>query len=299
MLNKRIESFLNQLKITRQYSSHTLDGYKRDLNKLSSELYESNIGRWKEVQDKHIRQFINKERRKGLSQKSIQRLLSSIRSFFKYLINEDEIDNNPLAHIKGPKSPKLLPKAMDADMVFKLLDYKPKTWVDIRDKAIIELFYSSGLRLAELCNINIEDLSIKEQTCRVLGKGNKTRIVPIGIKAIQSLNLWLRSREIKINLKDPTNALFINNKGYRLSHRSVQLRIKKISEKRGLPDLHPHMLRHSFASHVLESSGDLRAVQEMLGHSDIATTQIYTKLDFQHLTKVYDKTHPRAKKNKS
>jgi integrase/recombinase XerC len=208
---------------------------------------------------------------------------------------EEGLEYTPFSFVKAPKSPNLLPKAMDADMIYKLLDYKATGWIGIRDKAILELFYSSGLRLAELCNIDISDISIKEKTCRVIGKGNKTRIVPIGKKAIQSLHLWLKYRN-KSTYKISTEALFLNIKGNRLGQRSIQLRIRKISEERGLPAIHPHMLRHSFASHLLESSGDLRAVQEMLGHADIATTQIYTKLDFQHLASVYDKTHPRGKK---
>ena len=189
---------------------------------------------------------------------------------------------------------KLLPKALDTDLVNKLLDFKPDGNLEIRDKAIAELIYSSGLRLSELCGLDIDSISIKERTCRVIGKGNKTRDLPIGEKAIKAIRDWLLVREIISTTK--TKALFLNKNGIRISNRSVQLRLEKMSKKRGLPLISPHMLRHSFASHILESSGDLRAVQEMLGHSDIGTTQIYTKLNFQHLAKVYDKTHPRAKK---
>ena len=295
MLTELIEEFLFNLKVTRQYSVHTINNYRRDLNKLAAFLIDINIENWKDVQDVHARDFISKTRRQGLSPKSIQRQLSSCRSFFRYLSAEEGLEYTPFSFVKAPKSPNLLPKAMDADMIYKLLDYKPTGWIGTRDKAILELFYSSGLRLAELCNIDISDISIKEKTCRVIGKGNKTRIVPIGKKAIQSLHLWLKYRN-KSTYKISTEALFLNIKGNRLGQRSIQLRIRKISEERGLPAIHPHMLRHSFASHLLESSGDLRAVQEMLGHADIATTQIYTKLDFQHLASVYDKTHPRGKK---
>tara|TARA_B110001454_G_scaffold68795_1_gene67186 strand:- start:8557 stop:9444 length:888 start_codon:yes stop_codon:yes gene_type:complete len=295
MLTELIEEFLFNLKVTRQYSVHTINNYRRDLNKLAAFLIDINIENWKDVQDVHARDFISKTRRQGLSPKSIQRQLSSCRSFFRYLSAEEGLEYTPFSFVKAPKSPNLLPKAMDADMIYKLLDYKATGWIGIRDKAILELFYSSGLRLAELCNIDISDISIKEKTCRVIGKGNKTRIVPIGKKAIQSLHLWLKYRN-KSTYKISTEALFLNIKGNRLGQRSIQLRIRKISEERGLPAIHPHMLRHSFASHLLESSGDLRAVQEMLGHADIATTQIYTKLDFQHLASVYDKTHPRGKK---
>ena len=295
MLTELIEEFLFNLKVTRQYSVHTINNYRRDLNKLAAFLIDINIENWKDVQDVHARDFISKTRRQGLSPKSIQRQLSSCRSFFRYLSAEEGLEYTPFSFVKAPKSPNLLPKAMDADMIYKLLDYKATGWIGTRDKAILELFYSSGLRLAELCNIDISDISIKEKTCRVIGKGNKTRIVPIGKKAIQSLHLWLKYRN-KSTYKISTEALFLNIKGNRLGQRSIQLRIRKISEERGLPAIHPHMLRHSFASHLLESSGDLRAVQEMLGHADIATTQIYTKLDFQHLASVYDKTHPRGKK---
>ena len=295
MLTELIEEFLFNLKVTRQYSVHTINNYRRDLNKLGAFLIDINIENWKDMQDVHARGFISKIRRQGLSPKSIQRQLSSCRSFFRYLSAEEGLEYTPFSFVKAPKSPNLLPKAMDADMIYKLLDYKATGWIGIRDKAILELFYSSGLRLAELCNIDISDISIKEKTCRVIGKGNKTRIVPIGKKAIQSLHLWLKYRN-KSTYEISTEALFLNIKGNRLGQRSIQLRIRKISEERGLPAIHPHMLRHSFASHLLESSGDLRAVQEMLGHADIATTQIYTKLDFQHLASVYDKTHPRGKK---
>ena len=186
---------------------------------------------------------------------------------------------------------------MDADLVQRLLDFKPRGITEIRDKALAELLYSSGLRLSEICRLNLNDLDLKERTCIVVGKGNKTRIVPVGRKAIQAIRVWLQHRsDLTTTKKTNTEAVFLNNKGKRISPRSVQLRLEKLCQLRGIPGINPHMLRHSFASHVLESSGDLRAVQEMLGHSDIGTTQIYTKLDFQHLAKVYDKAHPRAKK---
>jgi len=183
---------------------------------------------------------------------------------------------------------------LDTDMVNKLLQFEPKTWGDYRDKAIAELLYSSGLRLSELCQLDMNDLSIEGQMCRVLGKGQKEREVPIGSKAIEAIKIWFKHRDARVENKE--RAIFINNLGKRLSQRSVQNGLKKMSSKMGLPYIHPHMLRHSFASHILESSGDLRAVQELLGHANLSTTQIYTKLDFQHLAKVYDKSHPHAKK---
>ena len=297
MLVTEIEIFLSYLESVKQYSPHTLKGYQRDLEKLSQYLSVHEVQNWKNVNEHDIRTFINTERRRGLSPRSIQRLLSSCRTFYEHLLTEGKIKLNPAKNIVSPKSAQLLPKAMDADLVQRLLDFKPKGMIEIRDKALAVLLYSSGLRLSEVCQLEVQDLDLKERTCRVLGKGNKTRIVPVGKKAIQAIRDWMIYRsELKASKETSTHAIFLNNKGNRISARSIQLRLEKLCLQRGIPGINPHMLRHSFASHVLESSGDLRAVQEMLGHSDIGTTQIYTKLDFQHLSKVYDKAHPRAKK---
>ena len=298
MLHKDIQIFLSYLESVKQYSEHTLNGYKRDLQKLSNYLTDQEIEKWKLVKEHDLRTFVNSERRRGLSPRSIQRLLSSCRTFFEFLLTEGQIQLSPAQTISSPKLAQLLPKAMDADLVQRLLDFKAKGMIEVRDKALAELLYSSGLRLSEICKLNMEDLDTKERTCVVTGKGNKTRIVPVGKKAIQAIRDWFMYRsELKQSKATSTNAIFLNNKGNRISPRSIQLRLEKLCLMRGLPGINPHMLRHSFASHVLESSGDLRAVQEMLGHSDIGTTQIYTKLDFQHLSKVYDKAHPRAKKD--
>ena len=297
MLYTGIKEFLSYLKSVKQYSPHTVKGYERDLKKLSDYLSAQDIENWKIVKEHDLRAFINSERRRGLSPRSIQRLLSSCRTFFENLLIEGHIQLSPAQNVSSPKSAQLLPKAMDADLVQRLLDFKPKGMIEIRDKALAELLYSSGLRLSEVCQLEVQDLDLKERTCRVLGKGNKTRIVPVGKKAIQAIRDWMIYRsELKASKETSTHAIFLNNKGNRISARSIQLRLEKLCLQRGIPGINPHMLRHSFASHVLESSGDLRAVQEMLGHSDIGTTQIYTKLDFQHLSKVYDKAHPRAKK---
>lgn len=297
MLHTEIKEFLSYLESVKQYSPHTLKGYERDLKKLSDYLSDQNIENWKIVKEHDLRTFINSERRRGLSPRSIQRLLSSCRTFFEHLLIEGLIQLSPAQNVSSPKLAQLLPKAMDADLVQRLLDFKPKGIIEIRDKALAELLYSSGLRLSEVCQLEVQDLDLKERTCRVLGKGNKTRIVPVGKKAIQAIRDWMIYRsELKASKETSTDAIFLNNKGNRISARSIQLRLEKLCLQRGIPGINPHMLRHSFASHVLESSGDLRAVQEMLGHSDIGTTQIYTKLDFQHLSKVYDKAHPRAKK---
>ena len=296
MLDRHIDSFLSHLEVVRHLSPHTISSYRRDLDSFFTFLKEKNDS-WEEVQDHQVRGFVAQERRRGLSARSIQRALSSIRSFFNYLLDEEVVETNPAANISSPKSTQLLPKALDTDLVKRLLDFKPQGDIEIRDKAMVELLYSSGLRLSELCSLNMDSISVRERSCRVVGKGNKTRDLPVGEKAIQSLRDWLLVR--KNISRDSNKALFLNKNGKRISNRSVQLRLERLSKKRGLPMVNPHMLRHSFASHILESSGDLRAVQEMLGHSDIGTTQIYTKLDFQHLSKVYDDAHPRAKNRKN
>ena len=297
MLQKEIQEFLSYLESVKQYSKHTISGYKRDLTKLSGYLLNIDIEDWQSVNEHELRTFVNSERRRGLSPRSIQRVLSTSRSFFEYLLVEGVIKLSPAQNINSPKSAQLLPKAMDADLVQRLLDFKPNGLIEVRDKAIAELLYSSGLRLSEVCTLDVQDLELKERVCRVTGKGNKMRVVPVGKKAIQAIRDWLIHRkELKHSKSSSSEAMFLNNKGKRISARSIQLRLEKLCAQRGLPGINPHMLRHSFASHVLESSGDLRAVQEMLGHADIATTQIYTKLDFQHLSKVYDSAHPRARK---
>ena len=296
MLDRHIDLFLSHLEVVRHLSPHTISSYKRDLTAFFTFLKEKHDS-GEEVRDHDIRGFVAQERRRDLSARSIQRALSSIRSFFNYLLDEEVVESNPAANISSPKSTQLLPKALDTDLVKRLLDFKPQGDIEIRDKAMVELLYSSGLRLSELCSLNMDSISVRERSCRVVGKGNKTRDLPVGEKAIQSLRDWLLVRK---NISSDSNkALFLNKNGKRISTRSVQLRLERLSKKRGLPMVNPHMLRHSFASHILESSGDLRAVQEMLGHSDIGTTQIYTKLDFQHLSKVYDDAHPRAKNRKS
>ena len=296
MIDRHLDPFLSHLEVVRHLSPHTISSYKRDLTAFFTFLKEKHDS-GEEVRDHDIRGFVAQERRRDLSARSIQRALSSIRSFFNYLLDEEVVETNPAANISSPKSAQLLPKALDTDLVKRLLDFKPQGDIEIRDKAMVELLYSSGLRLSELCSLNMDSISVRERSCRVVGKGNKTRDLPVGEKAIQSLRDWLLVRK---NISSDSNkALFLNKNGKRISTRSVQLRLERLSKKRGLPMVNPHMLRHSFASHILESSGDLRAVQEMLGHSDIGTTQIYTKLDFQHLSKVYDDAHPRAKNRKS
>ncbi len=292
-MNKEIKLFLNYLEQVRNYSEHTVKNYSADLKKFEKFKQQKDFENWSNLSQHDIRDFISGIRRADVSPRSLARLLSSLRSFYKFLNNEGYASNNPTSGINAPKLNSLLPKAMDTDMVNRLLDFKPSSWGDFRDKAIAELLYSSGLRLSELCQLNTSDISLENRICRVLGKGKKEREVPIGALAIKALKDWYDHREKK--LENSEQAVFINKSGSRISARSVQNILKKMSSKMGLPFVNPHMLRHSFASHILESSGDLRAVQELLGHANLSTTQIYTKLDFQHLAKVYDNSHPHAK----
>ena len=227
------------------------------------------------------------------SEMCIRDSLSSAKGFFRFLKKNNLVDSSPFELITAPKSPNTLPEVLSPENVEQLLNFKPANLVEIRDLAIVELMYSSGLRVSETVNINLSDFEDNMSFLRVFGKGSKTRLVPLGRFAINAIQNWLVERQ-KIATK--TEALFLNSKGTRLSVRSVQIRLKKMAVKQGLPPIHPHMLRHSFATHMLESSGDLRTIQELLGHSSLSTTQIYTKLDYQHLAKIYDQAHPRAKK---
>ena len=225
--------------------------------------------------------------------RSIQRHLSSAKGFFKFLKKNSIIESSPFELVNAPKTPQHLPDVLSPEDVEQLLSLKPVDVLEIRDLAIVELMYSSGLRVSETANIDLNDFEEEMSFLRVLGKGSKTRIVPLGRYAINAIQNWIKERE---KYSEKSKALFINLKGSRLSVRSIQLRLKRLALKQGLPPVHPHMLRHSFATHMLESSGDLRTIQELLGHSSLSTTQIYTKLDYQYLVKIYDKAHPRAKK---
>lgn len=315
-LPNAIESYLHHLDTVRQLSPHTIDNYRRDLDVFSQYCINTELTNTTRIKPNNIRQYIAFQHHKGKSGKTLQRHLSSIRGLMSYLIKKGLIKNNPGTGISAPKSQRRLPHTLDADQTAQLLETNPlnvtlsdvenapeeKKSLVIRDKAILELFYSSGLRLSELVNLDIDDYQPGNTSVKVLGKGNKERIIPVGKQATTALTLWLNTRPLllKTATQDTAeNALFLNKNGTRLKQRSVQQRIKQWGEKQGIDrPVHPHMLRHSFASHILESSGDLRSVQELLGHSDISTTQIYTHLDFQHLSQVYDKSHPRAKKKK-
>jgi len=287
--------FFEHIQYEKQLSPLTLKHYKRDLNLFVDYCQHQNITDWQQIDSFIVRDFINKHHRRGLGASSLRRLLSSIRSLFNFLIREQLLKLNPAASIKAPKQARPLPKTLDVDQVSQLFNFKPRNDLEIRDRAIMELLYSSGLRISELVLTNINDLDLKDGTISVTGKGNKTRIVPVGRMARDAIKIWYDKRSLIGNENE--SALFISPKGKRLSVRTIQHRMAQWGVRQGLDSrLHPHKLRHSFASHILESSSNLRAVQELLGHADISTTQIYTHLDFQHLAQVYDKAHPRAKK---
>lgn len=292
-----IKKFISHLE-GRCLSPHTISNYRRDLIKASDFYQQQSITQWHEITPTHIRHLIVTLHSKGLNGRSLQRQLSVLRTFFGYLLKNGEIKNNPATGIKAPKAAHKLPKVLNTEQTSQLLDKEPTDDLSIRDFAIMELLYSSGLRVAELTQLDFEDIDLADATVRVTGKGGKIRIVPVGRFAIKAIQSWLVVRSTLIK-KDET-AFFVGRRGVRLTTRAVQLRLKEWGVKQQLSvPLHPHMLRHSFASHLLESSGQIRAVQELLGHADLSSTQIYTHLDFQHLASVYDKTHPRAKKKKT
>lgn len=282
--------FVSQVK---NLSENTTKSYERDLKKLLIFLEKLNITKYSDIKEEICSAWIGDLYSQNNKPKSIQRHLSSAKGFFRFLKKNNLINSSPFELVTAPKSSNTLPDVLSPEDVEQLLNFKPSNTIEIRDMAIVELMYSSGLRVSETVNINVGDFEEDMSFLRVIGKGSKTRLVPMGRFAIKAINNWLIEREKILN---STDALFLNSKGARLSVRSVQLRLKKMATKQGLPPVHPHMLRHSFATHMLESSGDLRTIQELLGHSSLSTTQIYTKLDYQHLAKIYDKSHPRAKK---
>ncbi|MDA9679947.1 tyrosine recombinase XerC [Gammaproteobacteria bacterium] len=296
-----LSAFLSHLSDERQLSPHTVDGYKRDLTALKKELARQDISDWRDIRVHHLRTYIASGKKQGRSGKTLQRRLSATRTFFNYLAREGIMTTNPAIEFSAPKSDSPLPATIDTDQVSRLLDIDTTDWHSLRDRAMLELFYSGGLRLAELVGSNKGDLSFNRSWIKVRGKGSKERVLPVGSKAIAAINTWLKVREHPPKGKfEDESALFLSERGRRISPRNVQERIKKWCFLLGISGrVHPHTLRHSFASHLLESSQDLRAVQELLGHADISSTQIYTHLDFQHLSDVYDKTHPRAQKVKN
>jgi integrase/recombinase XerC len=288
-------NFIDYLENVRGLSARTVKAYRRDLDQFLEYLEEATIGEPGQVTQHHVRSFIARRHRRGLGGKSLQRQLSAIRSFFRWLLREGHAGHNPATAVRAPKSPRHLPATLDADTINTLLSFKCDTPLAIRDKAIMELFYSSGLRLSELATLRWEQIDMASGMVTVTGKGNRTRMVPVGRMAAEALVEWRKARGEFASFENPH--VFVSRRGQPLATRSIQARIRYWAKRQGIPqNVHPHLLRHSFASHMLESSGDLRAVQELLGHADISTTQVYTHLDFQHLAKVYDKAHPRAKK---
>lgn len=290
-----LEQFLDYLRTQRQVSPHTLSNYQRDLLKFIAFCEQQQIASPEQVHTADVRQWIAGLHRKGLSGSSLQRALSALRSFYKFHHLQGD-QHNPALGVTAPKVSKRLPKAVDADKLQHFIEIEGDDWLTLRDRAMLELFYSSGLRLAELVNANTKDIDLRDGLITVQGKGRKTRTVPVGRLAIKAVQAWLTVRDS--HCIDP-QALFISKRGSRISPRTVQQRLKHYSLQQGTEQpIHPHLLRHSFASHMLESSGDLRSVQELLGHANISTTQVYTHLDFQHLAKVYDQAHPRAQSKK-
>ncbi|MCW8977079.1 MAG: tyrosine recombinase XerC [Sedimenticola sp.] len=296
-LQQDLEAFCLYLRHERRLSHHTLTNYQRDLERVAEWCQKQPIDSWNNLTPQHTRAFIAQRHRQGISGKSLQRELSALRSLFRYLMREGKADSNPVNGIRAPKSDKHLPDTLDADLLGNLLNAKPANALEQRDLAMMELLYSSGLRLAELVSIDLHDIDTSDATLEVVGKGAKNRRVPVGSKALAAIAAW---KQVRDNLAKPDEtALFVSQHGTRLQPRSIQQRLKQWALKQGVNrNLHPHLFRHSFASHLLESSSDLRAVQELLGHADISTTQIYTHLDFQHLAQVYDSAHPRARKKK-
>ena len=320
----KIDAFLAKLENEGRLSAHTIAGYRRDLktfvkflsNEEITDLHNFDfwkarefvpfLHRYKDIdRRKHLSEVQKKRLKEGRSSRSINRALSAARGFFYFLLDERRVSkdrlyqehkvaNNPFVGITARKDDKKLPKLLSADHMTQLVSFDPKSDLDYRDRAILELFYSSGLRLSELTGLDMIEVDLTEQTVRVIGKGNKERLIPVGRYARDALHAWFERRaKFVANNKD---AVFVTRSGRRLGARAIQQRVRLWAERQGFPDVHPHMLRHSFASHLLESSGDLRAVQELLGHADISTTQVYTHIDIQHIAKVYDQAHPRAHK---
>ena len=287
-----LRDYLEHLSNERRLSRHTLINYARDIQALTALAGPARLDR---LGVHEIRRFVAQLHARGLDGRSLARMLSAWRGFYNYLARDHGFVTNPCLGIRAPKSAKKLPKALSPDEAAQLMQVGGEGLLDARDKAILELFYSSGLRLSELTGLAVQDVNLRDATVQVTGKGSKTRIVPVGSHALDALKAWLPQRDAMVPPGE--KGLFVAKGGARMSGSAVQQRVKHWARKFGLSGkVHPHVLRHSFASHVLQSSGDLRAVQEMLGHASISTTQVYTHLDFQHLAKAYDAAHPRAKK---
>lgn len=306
-IQRDINRFLNHLRDERRLSAHTISAYRRDLEKFTDFLTRREITTLRQLVVAQARMFPAQLNQSGLSSRSIQRALSAVRTLYRYLLRESKVAINPFLTARdvghsqaviAPRAERRLPPTLSIEEIAQLVTIDPRTDLDRRDRAILELFYSSGLRLAELSGLDLGDLDLGDAMVRVMGKGAKTRIVPIGGYAREAVLAWLNVRPACA--RESEQALFVNRSGTRLGARAIQQRVALWAQRQGLGRrVHPHMLRHSFASHLLESSSDLRAVQELLGHADISTTQVYTHLDFQHLAQVYDNAHPRARRKKA
>ncbi len=293
----QVDRFCHYLRNVKNYSPHTTSNYACDLQQAANYCDEHQLTNWQQLTHQDVRRFVGWLRRQGKSSRSISRALSALRGLYRYLLRQGFCDHNPANRISAPKAPRKLPTTLDVDQTSQLLDGEANSTLEIRDLAMMELFYSSGLRLSELRQLDLNQLEMENAAVTVTGKGNRQRRLPVGRQALLALQRWLKIRSELASTQEP--AVFVSQRGNRISTRSIQLRLKKWSAIKGLRQpLHPHMLRHSFASHLLESSGDLRGVQELLGHENLSTTQIYTHLDYQHLASIYDKSHPRAKKRK-
>ena len=294
-LDEDLSRFYSYLESERRYSPHTLSAYRRDIQAFLDYCDANDVNAWSDIDEHQVRQFVAKQHHKGLSGRSLQRQLSALRTLFTFLCRHQLATNNPAKDVPAPKSPRRLPNTLGVDQLNNLLSIPGKDALACRDVAAMELLYGCGLRLSELTGLNLSDIDWQQQTLMVLGKGNKQRRAPFGGKAKKALKTWIKERPGMA--KSDETALFISRNGTRISNSSIQQRIKKWALQQGLDsNVYPHMLRHSFASHLLESSSDLRAVQELLGHANLSTTQIYTHLDFQHLAGVYEKAHPRSRK---
>ncbi len=302
VFQKDLEHFFQFIQSEKQFSAHTLSNYQRDIRRFIGFLQEQSITGWATIDEQHIRQFVSQLHRQGLGGKSIQRLLSALRRLFRYLLLNNSIKINPAAQVRAPKSASKLPEVMHPQQVEHLLLAPSDEVLNdnpllVRDYAILELLYAGGLRLSELIGLNLSDINWQLKQLKVLGKGSKERLCHFGEPAELMLKKWLKCRELLISGDE--NAVFVSNRGLRISASSVRARMQKLCRDKGISQrVYPHLMRHSFASHMLESSQDLRAVQELLGHAHLKTTQIYTHVDFQQLAKTYDAAHPRALKKK-
>ena len=298
-LEAAVADYLAHLRDERRLADLTRRHYRRDLDGLMASLTAQGLTDWRQVTAAMIRDWIARGHRQGLAPRSLQRALAAVRGLYRYLQREGQADFDPAADIRAPKQRRRLPDTLDVDQTAQLLDAPANPGADdplaIRDQALFELVYGAGLRLAEVASLEAADLAGDPRELRITGKGARTRIVPVGRQARRAVAQWLAVRPQLARAGE--SALFVSRRGQRLSHRAIQTRLDQLAQARGLDQhVHPHMLRHAFATHLLESSGDLRAVQELLGHADISTTQIYTHLDFQHLAEVYDRAHPRARR---